>query len=220
MIDDGDPIARARLVLDLRARGIMDSNVLKAIEQTPRAAFVDPALASIADQDRALPIACGQTISEPYIVAAMTQALRLGARDKVLEIGTGSGYQTAVLARLCRRVYSIERYRSLKEAAEKRLQALGISNITLMHGDGCEGWSPQAPFDAIIVTAAAADVPKSLIEQLKPGAALVLPVGPETGVQSLVRLTKGDGEAESEVKREDLMKVRFVPLVPGRAVFS
>jgi len=215
--EDHSGIARARLVLDLRARGIMDSGVLKAIEQTPRASFVDPALAAQAEQDRALPIDCGQTISEPFIVASMTQALRLAGREKVLEVGTGSGYQTAVLARLCRRVYSVERYRSLMQSAGRRLEALRITNVTLLHGDGSEGWPPQAPFDRIIVTAAAAEMPEELVRQLKPGGIMVLPLGPENGVQQLVRVTKREDEGTDV---EKLMAVRFVPLVPGRAVFS
>ncbi|MGE0233319.1 MAG: protein-L-isoaspartate(D-aspartate) O-methyltransferase [Flavobacteriaceae bacterium] len=215
---DNDPtVARARLVLDLRARGIMDAGVLKAIEQTPRIDFVAPAYAAQAEQDRALPIDCGQTISEPFIVASMTQALRLTGREKVLEIGTGSGYQTAVLARLCRRVYSIERYRSLMQAAEKRLEALRITNVTLMHGDGSQGWPPQAPFDRIIVTAAAAEMPQELAGQLKPGGVMVLPIGPDNEVQRLVRLVMRD---DGTLAEETLMHVRFVPLVPGRAIFS
>ena len=195
----------------------MDADVLKAIEQTPRIDFVDPAYAAQAEQDRALPIACGQTISEPFIVATMTHALKLTGREKVLEVGTGSGYQTAVLARLCRRVCSVERYRSLMHDAERRLAALGLTNVSLMHGDGCLGWEGEAPFDRIIVTAAAREIPETLIGQLRPGGIMILPVGPDNGVQRLLRVTiKDDGTLQEET----LMHVRFVALVPGKAIFS
>ncbi|MGE0845691.1 MAG: protein-L-isoaspartate(D-aspartate) O-methyltransferase [Flavobacteriaceae bacterium] len=212
--DDGGDVARARLVLDLRARGILDPAVLKAIEKTPRVLFVDPALADIADDDRALPIDCGQTISQPFVVAYMTETLKLNDRHKVLEIGTGSGYQTAVLARICRRVYSIERYRSLMAAAEKRLAALRISNATLINADGYDGWPAQAPFDRIIVTASALEVPEKLKQQLKPGGILISPVGPHDGDQQLVRVVRNEDASFSETR---LLPVRFVAMVPGKA---
>jgi protein-L-isoaspartate(D-aspartate) O-methyltransferase len=212
--EDGEErVAVARLIMGLRAQGIRDSHILKAIETIPRNLFVDAAYGDVAFADRSLPIACGQTISQPYVVAFMTDALKVGDRDKVLEIGTGSGYQAAVLARLCRRVYTIERYRTLHHAAEERFRELGISNITAMVGDGMKGWPAQAPFDRIIVTAAGEDVPQTLIEQLKVGGIMVMPVGPVGGVQHLHRIVRTEDGAEDET----LIAVRFVPLVPGRA---
>ena len=148
------------LIMQLRRRGIRDNKVLRAIERVPRDLFVDEAFADHAYQDIALPIECGQTISQPYVVAFMTEHLELDERHKVLEIGTGSGYQAAVLSHLCRRVYTVERWRELQKAAERRLAKLGITNITTIIGDGWLGWPPQAPFDRIIVTAAA-DRPRS-----------------------------------------------------------
>ncbi|PKQ02401.1 MAG: protein-L-isoaspartate O-methyltransferase, partial [Alphaproteobacteria bacterium HGW-Alphaproteobacteria-12] len=163
----------------------------------------------------ALPIECGQTISQPYIVAYMTEQLRVGERMKVLEVGTGSGYQAAVLARLCRRVYTIERYRTLLNDALKRFEELRIHNITAKVGDGAKGWPEQAPFDRIIVTAAAPAVPQALVDQLKEGGLMIVPVATSgaRGEQKLVRIERtGDG-----VKREELLPVRFVPLVEGVA---
>ena len=147
------------LIMQLRRRGIRDNDVLRAIERVPRDLFVDPAFADHAYHDIALPIDCGQTISQPYVVAFMTERLELDARHKVLEIGTGSGYQAAVLAHLCRRVYTVERWRELQKAAERRFARLGITNVTTIIGDGWLGWPPQAPFDRIIVTAAAKEAP-------------------------------------------------------------
>lgn len=206
-------IAVARLIMGLRSQGIRDARVLKAIETIPRNLFVEDSYAELAYEDRSLPIACGQTISQPFVVAYMTELLKVTDRDKVLEVGTGSGYQAAVLAKLCRRVYTIERYRTLHKTAEERFKALGISNITAMVGDGMKGWPAQAPFDKIIVTAAAEAVPRDLVDQLKVGGIMTVPIGPVGGVQFLHRIVKtGDGYDD-----DTLIGVRFVPLVPGKA---
>ena len=165
------------LIMQLRRRGIRDNAVLRAIERVPRELFVDEAFADHAYQDIALPIDCGQTISQPYVVAFMTERLELDDRHKVLEIGTGSGYQAAVLSYLCRRVYTVERWRELQKAAERRFARLGITNVTTIIGDGWLGWPPQAPFDRIIVTAAADEPPQALIEQLKIGGRMIIPSG-------------------------------------------
>ncbi|NKD86968.1 protein-L-isoaspartate(D-aspartate) O-methyltransferase [Haematospirillum sp. 15-248] len=203
----------ARLIMDLRQAGITDTRLLKAIELVPRNLFVDNALETEAWEDRALPIGCGQTISQPLVVAAMTQALDTKEGHKVLEIGTGSGYQAAVLARLCRRVYSLERHRDLYLAAEKRFVSLGLSNVTPRIGDGWRGWPEQAPFDRIIVTAAAAEVPSVLAEQLAPSGILVIPVGPEFGIQQLWRYMKDP--VTGCLSGEILFPVRFVPMLQG-----
>ncbi len=202
-----------RLIMELRRLGIRDDRVLRAMEQTPRELFVPPAFRDQAYDDVALPIAQGQTISQPYVVAFMTEALQLSPRSRVLEIGTGSGYQAAVLARLVRQVYTVERYRSLAQAAQERFRTLGLDNVLSRVGDGMRGWPEAAPFDRILVTAAAPDVPAALTEQLAPGGILVAPVGP-SGDQELRRYTRrGDDGIESE----GLLPVRFVPLVPGVA---
>ena len=200
------------LIMQLRRRGIRDTGVLRAIERVPRELFVDPAFAGHAYQDIALPIECGQTISQPYVVAFMTEKLELDRNHKVLEIGTGSGYQAAVLSHLCRRVYTVERWRELQKSADRRLAALGITNVTAIIGDGWLGWPPQAPFDRIIVTAAAAEAPKALVEQLKVGGRMIIPLGEDRDRQSLVLIEKSaDGLTESSV-----LPVRFVPLMRGR----
>jgi protein-L-isoaspartate(D-aspartate) O-methyltransferase len=186
--------------------------VLRALETVPRTLFVPDELTPHAYSDRALPIACGQTISQPFLVAYMTEQLELTDSHKVLEVGTGSGYQTAVLARIARRVYTIDRYRTLVAAAEARLQALRVTNVTAMPGDGAQGWPAQAPFDRIMVTAAADQVPKALIDQLAEGGIMIIPVG--TGEQLLFKITK---DTDGKVTEKPLMPVRFVPLVPGRA---
>lgn len=204
---------KIELVMALRNRGIRDTGVLAAIERVPRERFVDPAFAAQAYADQSLPIECGQTVSQPFVVAYMTEKLRIDDRVKVLEIGTGSGYQTAVLSHLCRRVYTIERYRTLLQDAEARFRELGLSNVTAMAGDGTMGWPGQAPFDRIIVTAAAAELPRPLVEQLKPGGILVAPVDAGTGGQELVRVTIEDGKPAFE----RLLPVRFVPLAEGMA---
>lgn len=202
---------KIRLIMALRRSGVTDTAVLAAMERIPREAFVPEAFHDQAYEDKALPIGQGQTISQPQIVALMTQALELTPRHKVLEIGTGSGYQSAVLARLARRVYTIERHKALLAEAERRFAALRIHNITAISGDGMKGWPAQAPFDRIIVTAAAAGMPETLLAQLAVGGIMVLPLGPERADQELVRVRR----LEAEVTTEKLCVVRFVPLLPG-----
>jgi protein-L-isoaspartate(D-aspartate) O-methyltransferase len=202
---------QARLSAELRRAGISDDRVLAAIERVPRERFVPPTFADQAYENVALPIGHGQTVSQPLVVALMTQALELGERHKVFEIGTGSGYQTAVLARLCRRVFSIERYRALLKEAEKRFAELRLHNVTCKFGDGTKGWPEQAPFDRIIVTAAAPKLPSRLADSLVPGGILVAPVGEERRDQILVRIRR----LEEGFQTEELGPVRFVPLVPG-----
>jgi protein-L-isoaspartate(D-aspartate) O-methyltransferase len=203
----------ARLILSLRQGGVTDPAVLNAIEKTPRQLFVPEQWHDRSWEDRALPIACGQTISQPLIVGLMTQALTLESRSRVLEVGTGSGYQTAVLSPLSRLVYTIERYRTLLGEAEARLKTLGITNVITRFGDGGEGWPEQAPFDRIVVTAAMETEPKILLTQLKPNGVLVAPVG-RGAVQRLKRYV---GDGKGGFNREDLGDVRFVPLLPGVA---
>lgn len=200
------------LIMQLRRRGIRDAKVLRAIESVPRELFVDEAFTDHAYQDIALPIKCGQTISQPFVVAFMTQKLELNDRHKVLEIGTGSGYQAAVLSHLCRRVYSVERWRELQKLADHRLAELGITNVTTIIGDGWLGWPPQAPFDRIIVTAAALDAPAALLDQLKEGGRMIIPLGETRDEQSLVQIDK----TEEGLVETPLLPVRFVPLVHGR----
>jgi protein-L-isoaspartate(D-aspartate) O-methyltransferase len=212
-----DPFAEERMqfLLAMRRRGIHDLRVLRALELVPRDRFVEPGQAEFAYVDQALPIDCGQTISQPYVVAMMTEALQVEPSHKVLEIGTGSGYQAAILAHLAAEVVSIERYRTLAEEAERRLRGLDFDNVTVIVGDGTNGAPEHAPFDRIIVTAAATEVPPALFSQLNKGGILVAPVGPAAGVQSLCRFRKG--EEGSPPEREELLPVRFVPLVPGKA---
>jgi len=207
----GSDTEKAQLILSLRQQGITDMRILNAIEAIPRERFVPPALAHKAYEDTALPIAGGQTISQPFIVAYMTQALDVGPRHKVLEIGTGSGYQAAVLCKLCRRVYTVERRRALMREAEQRLHDLRLHNVVTRLGDGAKGWPEQAPFERIMVTAAAAEVPLSLVEQLADGGLMVLPVGPVHGNQEIWRVRREGADAVYE----KLMPVRFVPLVAG-----
>ncbi|MDO8378496.1 protein-L-isoaspartate(D-aspartate) O-methyltransferase [Phenylobacterium sp.] len=203
----------ARLILNLRSQGVSDPAVLNAIETTPRDLFTPDLFQERAWEDSALPIACGQTISQPFIVGLMTQALSLEPRARVLEIGTGSGYQTTVLSKLSRLVYTVERYRTLMGEAQARFKALGLTNVITKFGDGGLGWPEQAPFDRILVTAAAPEEPKALLSQLKPGGVLVAPIG-KGPVQSLKRYT-GDGKGGFTV--EALTDVRFVPLLDGVA---
>ena len=203
----------ARLVLALRTQGVTDPQVLAAMERTPRDLFTPELFKERSWEDSALPIACGQTISQPFIVGLMTQALTLEPRARVLEIGSGSGYQTAVLARLSRLVYTVERYRTLLREAEARFQALQLTNIITRFGDGGQGWPEQAPFDRILVTAAAQDAPTVLLEQLKPNGVLVAPVG-KGPVQKLCRYA-GDGKGGFTM--DILCEVRFVPLLEGVA---
>ncbi len=210
---DGPEARRAQLIMRLRAQGVNDPAVLGALEQTPRELFTPELFTERAWEDSALPIACGQTISQPFIVGLMTQALTLDARSRVLEIGTGSGYQTAVLSRLARLVYTVERYRTLKGEAEDRFRALGLGNVITKFGDGGEGWPEQAPFDRILVTAAAPREPIALLSQLKPGGVLVAPVG-KGPVQTLIRYA---GDGRGGFAAETLCEVRFVPLLDGVA---
>ena len=209
MADAHDQIG---LIMQLRRRGIRDPNVLRAIEKVPRDLFVDEAFLDHAYQDIALPIDCGQTISQPFVVAYMTERLDLKPTHKVLEIGTGSGYQVAVLANLCRRVYTVERWRELQQAAEARLSQLKVTNVTTIIGDGWLGWPPQAPFDRIIVTAAALDAPAALLDQLKNGGRMIIPLGETRDSQALVQIDK----TEEGLVETPLLPVRFVPLVHGR----
>jgi protein-L-isoaspartate(D-aspartate) O-methyltransferase len=200
-------------LLGLRRRGISDQAVLRAMDEVPRAQFVEADSAGLAYADQALPIACGQTISQPYVVAYMTEQLELRPHHRVLEVGTGSGYQAAVLSRLAREVVSIERYRTLAEQARARLQALGYDNVEVVVGDGFAGVPEKAPFDRIIVTAAAESVPQALADQLADGGIMILPVGPQHGSQHIIKLTK----SQTGLAREALIPVRFVPLLPGQA---
>ncbi len=203
----------ADLILRLRRAGVTDQRVVSAIEATPREMFVPAESHAAAYAERALPIDCGQTISAPVIVGMMTQALDIHERDRVLEVGTGSGYQSAILARLARRVYTIDRFRTLVHAAESRFRTLRLSNITTLVGDGMKGWPEQAPFDRIIVTAAAEEIPDALRKQVRVGGVIVIPVGPLDGVQKLMRLERTEGGFDEKV----LADVRFVPLIPGKA---
>ena len=200
-----------RFVYALRSRGVTDPRVLSAMERIDRGAFVTGLFAGRAYEDTPLPIACGQTISQPSVVALMTEALDIGPRDKVLEIGTGSGYQAAVLARLARRVYTVERHMRLVRAARAVFAELGLGNITVLHADGSFGLPDQAPFDRILVTAAAEDPPGPLLAQLRPGGVMVLPVGQANTMQHLIRVRR----TPSGCDYEELRPVRFVPLVEG-----
>jgi protein-L-isoaspartate(D-aspartate) O-methyltransferase len=208
-----DSVGRMQFLLTLRRRGIGDAAVLRAMDEVPREYFVDNQFVEAAYADRALPIACGQTISQPYVVAFMTEQLGLQPDHRVLEIGTGSGYQAAVLSRLARGVVTVERYRTLAEAARARLTTLGYRNIEVVTGDGLAGAPDRAPFDRIIVTAATETVPQPLVEQLAAGGIMILPLGPHAGPQNLIKLTK----TEDGIRQEELIAVRFVPLLPGQA---
>ena len=209
-----DDVERMEFQLALRRRGISDQAVLRAMDEVPREYFVAAGFTETAYADQALPIACGQTISQPFVVAYMTEKLEVEPQHRVLEIGTGSGYQAAILARLAREVVSIERYRTLADAARERLKTLGYTNVTIRFGDGVVGVPDLAPFDRIMVTAAAEEVPEVLVAQLAEGGKMVLPVGPRHDAQYIVRLTKQPDDALS---REELIAVRFVPLLPGQA---
>ena len=211
---DPDLLAnKARLIMELRSLGIKDTAVLGAIETVPREQFLPDALAKHAYDNVSLPISQGQTISQPYVVAHMTEALELSGKHRVLEIGTGSGYQAAVLSCLARRVYSIERLRPLLVEAERRLNRLKVTNLTSKLGDGAIGWPEAAPFDRIILTCAADGRPAALLDQLKPEGVLVAPVETGGGNQVVRRYRRGEGDG---FKEEDLMPVRFVPLVTDR----
>jgi len=208
-----DRVGRMEFLLNLRRHGIMDAAVLKAMDEVPREHFVTSSYTDIAYADHALPIACGQTISQPYVVAYMTERLAVKPEHRVLEVGTGSGYQAAILSRLAREVVTIERYRTLAEAARIRLATLGYTNVEVVVGDGLAGVPEKAPFDRIIVTAAAEAIPQTLVDQLGEGGIMVLPLGPHNDAQVIVTLTK----TPQGLRREDLIGVRFVPLLPGKA---
>jgi protein-L-isoaspartate(D-aspartate) O-methyltransferase len=208
-----DSVGRMQFLLTPRRRGIGDAGVLRAMDEVPREYFVDQQFSEAAYADRALPIACGQTISQPYVVAYMTEQLGVRPHHRVLEIGTGSGYQAAVLSRLAQEVVTIERFRTLAEAARTRIETLGYRNVEVRMGDGHGGAPDRAPFDRIVITAACEEVPDLLIGQLAEDGVMVLPLGPHAGPQHLVRLTKTEGN----IRREELIPVRFVPLLPGQA---
>lgn len=208
-----DSVGRMQFLLTLRRRGIGDAAVLRAMDEVPREYFVEGASLDTAYADRALPIACGQTISQPYVVAYMTEQLSVEPKHRVLEVGTGSGYQAAVLSRLAGEVITIERFRTLAEAARARLETLGYRNVEVRLGDGLAGAPDKTPFDRIVITAATETVPAGLVAQLGEGGVMLLPLGPQAGAQHLVRLTKSrDG-----TRQEQLIAVRFVPLLPGQA---
>lgn len=210
-----DPRA-IELVLALRKQGITDTRVLSAIETIPRDVFVDRPFETNAYDNSALPIACGQTISQPYVVAFASQALELDPKHRVLELGTGSGYQAAILSPLCRMVYTVERHKPLLAQAEERFKTLHLRNIVTRHGDGLKGWPEAAPFDRILLSAAVSEVPQILIDQLKLAGILVAPVGGDAqsarGVsQSLTKIVKG----EHGIERENLLPVMYVPMIEG-----
>jgi protein-L-isoaspartate(D-aspartate) O-methyltransferase len=208
-----DDIERMEFQLALRRRGISDQAVLRAMDDVPREHFVASEFTDSAYADQALPIACGQTISQPYVVAYMTEQLEVEPGHRVLEIGTGSGYQAAILSRLAREVVSVERYRTLADAARERLKTLGYSNVTVIAGDGFSGAPDRAPFDRIMVTAAAEEIPDALVEQVADGGKMVLPLGQRSGTQHIVKLSK----TAAGLTRENLIAVRFVPLLRGQA---
>jgi protein-L-isoaspartate(D-aspartate) O-methyltransferase len=207
------PPEKMMFQLTLRRRGISDQAVLRTMEEVPREAFVERGDAAYAYRDSALGIECGQTISQPFVVAYMTEQLQVGKDHRVLEIGTGSGYQAAVLSKVAREVVSIERYRTLADGARKRLARLGYDNVEVILGDGYDLPDNLGTFDRIIVTAAMEQIPDKLLERLEPGGVLIAPVGPHHGVQTLVRVVK----TEAGVDRRELVDVRFVPALPGIA---
>jgi protein-L-isoaspartate(D-aspartate) O-methyltransferase len=202
-------VDRMEFLLSLRRRGISDAAVLRAIDAVPREKFVLPEYADAAYADRAMPIACGQ----PYVVAYMTEQLAVKRDHRVLEVGTGSGYQAAVLSQLAGQVFTVERYRTLAEGARKTLEALDYDNVAVVAGDGLDGVPEHAPYDRIIVTAAAETIPQALVDELAEGGVMVLPLGQHDGPQRIVKLTRGEGG----VTQQELIWVRFVPLLPGQA---
>lgn len=208
-----EKVQRMEFMLSLRRRGITDQAVLRAMDEVPREHFVGSDLIDVAYADQALPIACGQTISQPYVVAYMTEQLGVQPGHRVLEIGTGSGYQAAVLSRLAREVVTVERYLTLANAARIRLKTLGYDNVEVVVDDGLGGVPQRAPFDRIMVTAAAEKVPDALVEQLAEGGKMMLPLGSHTATQVLVKLTKNN----EGIAQEEMIAVRFVPLLPGKA---
>ena len=209
MIDNAT--LKMQFLFSLRKAGVVDKNVLDAMERIDRKNFINGVFSEKAYDDTPLPIACGQTISQPTVVGLMTQALQVTSRDKVLEVGTGSGYQAAILSLLARRVYTVERYSLLVNNATKVFQKLNISNVTTILADGGHGLEQQAPFDRIIVTAASDDPPALLLSQLKIGGIMIIPVGQSDNIQNLIKIAKTDGGYEYQ----DLQTVRFVPLVAG-----
>ena len=213
MPDSQNPPEKMKFQLSLRRRGISDQAVLRTMEDVPRELFVEPADRGDAYCDTALGIACGQTISQPFVVAYMTEQLGLQKFHQVLEIGTGSGYQAAVLSRLCARVLTIERYRTLADRARARLEKLGCDNVEVLLGDGFDVPAGAGNFDRILVTAAMEQIPDALAQRLEPEGVLIAPVGPLHGVQTLIRLVR----TESGFERKELVDVRFVPALPGIA---
>ena len=209
--EPSDAERKMQFLFALRSKGVTDTRVLTAMEKTDRGHFVRGHFAARAYEDMPLPIACGQTISQPSVVGLMTQALKVSSRDKVLEVGTGSGYQAAILSQLARRVYTIDRHRRLVNEASDVFRQLDLTNITTIVGDGSFGLPDQAPFDRIIVTAAAEDPPGPLLAQLKIGGIMVLPVGQSDAVQHLIRVTRH----ETGFEYDEMRPVRFVPLVEG-----
>ena len=206
-------VSRMEFLLKLRGRGIGDAAVLRAMDAVPRDRFVEVGDVASAYADRALPIPCGQSISQPYVVAYMSEMLDVRPAHRVLEVGAGSGYQAAVLSRLAREVIAVERYRTLAEQARERLRALRYDNVEVVVGDGLAGWPARAPFDRIVVTAAAQTAPQVLLDQLEEGGIMVLPLGPAGQAQRIVKLTK----SQTGILREDGIAVRFVPLLAGPA---
>jgi protein-L-isoaspartate(D-aspartate) O-methyltransferase len=207
------PPEKMMFQLSLRRRGISDQTVLRAMEAVPRDVFVEPRDREDAWRDTALGIACGQTISQPFVVAYMTEQLQLKPEHRVLEIGTGSGYQAAILSKLCRQVLTIERFRMLADSARKRLEQLHCDNVEVLLGDGFDIPAGAGMFDRIIVTAAMQQIPDALTARLEPGGILIAPVGPHHGVQTLIRIVRTDAGLE----RKELVDVRFVPALPGIA---
>jgi protein-L-isoaspartate(D-aspartate) O-methyltransferase len=208
------PPEKMMFQLNLRRRGISEQSVLRAMEEIPREMFVEPADRDSAYRDSALGIACGQTISQPFVVAYMTEQLQLQKGHDVLELGTGSGYQAAILSRLCRQVLTIERYRTLADRARRRLEKLGCDNVEVLLGDGLDVSAiPGGQFDRIIVTAAIEQIPDALLGRLQTGGILIAPVGPHQGTQTLIRTVR----TEAGFERRNLVEVRFVPALPGIA---
>jgi protein-L-isoaspartate(D-aspartate) O-methyltransferase len=208
-----ESVGRMEFMLSLRRHGISDQGVLRAMDAVPRELFVLPELSDEAYADHAMPIACGQTISQPYVVAYMTEQLDVKREHRVLEVGTGSGYQAAILAQLAGQVITVERYRTLADSARIRLTTLGYENVTVVAGDGLAGCPAHAPYDRIIVTAAAETVPEALTAELVEGGIMVLPLGQHDGAQRLVKLVR----TRDGIARTDLIAVRFVPALPGQA---